>query len=81
MKAEQRVKYINLARRIQEHPDFRSKYAENRYVRNREIAFNRIFDEVMAQQRRTELDLYRMLSSDDSFRLAMMDTLKRIMRG
>jgi type I restriction enzyme R subunit len=35
----------------------------------------------MAQQRRTELDLYRMLSSDDSFRLAMMDTLKRIMRG
>jgi type I restriction enzyme R subunit len=35
----------------------------------------------MAQQRRTELDLYRMLSSDGSFRLAMMDTLKRIMRG
>ena len=78
---EQRVKFINLARRIQEHPDFRSKYAENRDVQNREIAFNRIFDEVMAQQRRTELDLYRMLSSDDSFRLAMMDTLKRIMRG
>jgi type I restriction enzyme R subunit len=77
---EQRVKFITLAQRIQEHPDYITKYAENPDVQNREIAFNRIFDDVMGQQRRSELDLYRMLSQDDAFKLAMMDTLKRMLR-
>jgi type I restriction enzyme R subunit len=78
---EQRVKFITLAQRIQEHPDYITKYAENPDVQNREIAFNRIFDDVMGQQRRSELDLYRMLSQDDAFKLAMMDTLKRMLRA
>ncbi|MBL7812695.1 MAG: type I restriction endonuclease subunit R [Bacteroidetes bacterium] len=78
---EQRVKFISLAQRIQEHPDYKTKYAENQDSQNREIAFNKIFDEVMSKQRRNELDLYRMLSTDDAFKLAMQDTLKRILRG
>jgi type I restriction enzyme R subunit len=77
---EQRVKFVTLMQRMREHPDFITKYAENPDVQNREIAFNRIFDDVMGQQRRSELDLYRMLSQDDAFKLAMMDTLKRMLR-
>lgn len=78
---EQRVKFVNLAQRMQSHPDFKEKYAENTDVLNREIAFNKIFDEVMGKQRKTELDLYRLLSQDDSFKIAMQDTIKRLLRA
>ena len=76
---EQRVKFVSLAKSIQAHPDYLEKYSENADVQNREIAFKKIFDDVMAQQRKIELDLYKKVTQDDSFRIAMQDTLKRIL--
>jgi type I restriction enzyme R subunit len=76
---EQRIKFVNLAQRIQTHPDFINKYAENADSQNREIAFKKIFDEVMAKQRKNELDLYRLISTDEAFKVAMQDTLKRVL--
>jgi type I restriction enzyme R subunit len=76
---EQRVKFVTLAKSIQAHPDYLEKYSENTDVQNREIAFKKIFDDVMAQQRKIELDLYKKVTQDDSFRIAMQDTLKRIL--
>lgn len=77
---EQRVKFVNLAQKIKEHPDFKEKYQENPDAQNREIAFGKIFEEVMGKQRKTELDLYRLLSQDESFKMAMQDTIKRVLR-
>jgi len=77
---EQRVKFVNIAQSMQAHPDFKEKYSENPDPQNRDYAFMKIFDEVMAKQRKTELDLYRLISKDDAFKLAMQDTLKRILR-
>jgi len=76
---EQRVKFVSLAQKMKEHPDFEEKYAKNQDAQNRDIAFKKIFDEVMSQQRRSELDLYRLLSKDDGFKVAMQDTLKRML--
>ncbi|GEM55509.1 DEAD/DEAH box helicase [Flavobacterium branchiophilum] len=76
---EQRVKFVTLAKSIKAHPDYLEKYSENTDVQNREIAFRKIFDEVMSQQRKLELDLYKKVTQDDSFRIAMQDTLKRIL--
>ncbi|MES2478682.1 MAG: type I restriction endonuclease [Bacteroidota bacterium] len=76
---EQRVKFLNLATSMQAHPDFKDSYANNADSQNRELAFKKIFDDVMAKQRKNELELYRMISKDDSFRIAMQDTLKRIL--
>ncbi|QEC51718.1 type I restriction enzyme R subunit [Anseongella ginsenosidimutans] len=76
---EQRVKFINLARSISSHPDYKEKYAKNSDTQNREIAFHKIFDEVMAKQRKHELDLYRLISQDPAFKSAMQGTLKRIL--
>jgi type I restriction enzyme R subunit len=76
---EQRVKFVSLAKSIQAHPDYLEKYSENSDAQNREIAFKKIFDDVMAQQRKMELDLYKKVTQDDSFRIAMQDTLKRIL--
>ena len=76
---EQRVKFIHLAQSMKLHPDFKEKYSENGDTQNREIAFKKIFDEVMSKQRKSELDLYRLIAKDDAFKLAMQDTLKRIL--
>lgn len=76
---EQRVKFVNLAQSMRTHPDFKEKYSENTDTQNRNIAFNKIFDEVMSKQRKSELDLYRLIAKDDAFKLAMQDTLKRIL--
>jgi type I restriction enzyme, R subunit len=77
---DQRVKFVNLAKSMQAHPDFEEKYAKNPDAQNREIAFLKMFEEVMAKQRKNELDLYRLISNDEAFKYAMRDTLKRILR-
>jgi len=78
---EQRVKFVNIAQSIRNHPDFKIKYAENEDSQNREIAFRKIFDEVMSRQRKNELDLYRLISKDDAFKTALQETLKRILKA
>jgi type I restriction enzyme R subunit len=78
---EQRVKFVSLANNIRIHPDFRVKYADNQDNQNREMAFEKIFDDVMAKQRKTELDLYRLISKDVAFKRAMQETLKRILKA
>ena len=77
---EQRAKFVNLAQKMKEHSDFKEKYADNSDVQNREIAFSKIFDEVMGKQRKNELDLYRLISQDEGFKTAMQDTIKRMLR-
>jgi len=76
---EQRAKFVNLAKNMQTHPDFKAKYAENTDIQNRDIAFDKIFADIMSKQRKLELDLYKKVTQDDSFRIAMQDTLKRML--
>lgn len=76
---EQRVKFVSLAQHIKAHPDYKEKFSENTDTINREIAFGQIFNDVMAKQRKNELELYRLIAKDDAFKLAMMDTLKRVL--
>ena len=76
---EQRVRFLNIAQKIKEHPDYESKFLSSTDTQHKELAYIKIFDEVMNQQRRTELDLYRLISQDDAFRQAMQDTVKRIL--
>ncbi|HED05105.1 MAG TPA: type I restriction endonuclease subunit R [Ignavibacteria bacterium] len=75
---DQRIKFISLSKHIQEHPDYKSKVADNKDVQNRDLAFKKILDEVMAQQRKKELDLYRLYAKDDSFHRAFFDAMKRL---
>lgn len=76
---EQRIRFVNMAQRMKAHPDFKTKYSENEDVQNKEIAFKRIFDDVMSSQRKNELDLYRLLAKDEAFKSAMQETLKRLL--
>jgi len=76
---EQRVRFINIAKKIQDHPDYQSKYLENKDTQNRDLAYAKIFSEVMQQQRRNELELYKKIAQDDAFKQAMQDTIKRLL--
>ena len=48
-------------------------------LQNREIAFNKIFEDVMGKQRKNGLDLYRLVSQDEGFKTAIQDTLRRML--
>ena len=75
---DQRVKFISLTKSIQTHPDFQSKVAENLDEQNKNLAFQKILDDVMSKQRKQELDLYRLYAKDEAFKTAFFDTMKRM---
>ena len=75
---DQRVKFVSLTKSIQAHPDFQPKVLENQDQQNKELAFQKILDEVMSKQRKQELDLYRLYAKDDAFKTAFFDTMKRL---
>ncbi|MCP4117002.1 MAG: type I restriction endonuclease subunit R [Desulfobacteraceae bacterium] len=75
---EQRVKFLNIADSIKAHPDFEEKYKNNQDVQNRELAFEKIFEEVILKNRRNELELYKLLANDTAFKAAMQQSLQRL---
>ncbi|MBX7154588.1 MAG: type I restriction endonuclease subunit R [Candidatus Kapaibacterium sp.] len=75
---DQRVKFITISKYIQAHPDFQTKVANNKDLQNRDLAFKKILDDVMGQQRKKELELYKLYAKDESFYQALFDTMKRM---
>lgn len=75
---DQRIKFVSISKHIQAHPDYQEKVAENKDAQNRDLAFKKILDEVMGQQRRKELELYKLYVKDESFYQALFDTMKRL---
>jgi len=75
---DKRVKFIQIGKRIGEHPDFQSKFVENPDEQTSDLAFRKILDEVMSRQRKNEMDLYKLYAKDESFYQAFYDTMKRI---
>lgn len=64
---------------MQAHPYYKEKYKANPDSQNREIAYVKIFNDMIAKNRKNELDLYRLMSQDSSFKKSIMDTLKRLL--
>ena len=78
---EQRVKFLSIADSIKAHPDFAEKYKNNQDSHNRLLAFEKIFEEVMLEKRRNELELYKLLASDGAFKAAMQQSLQEVVNG
>ena len=70
---------MNLAQKMKAHPDFKEKYSDNPDAQNRDIAFTKIFEDIMSKQRKDELELYRLVSKDEAFKQALQDTIKRML--
>lgn len=75
---EQRVKFLNLAESIRAHPDFEEKFENNPDPQNRNLAFQKIFEDVLLTNRRNELDLYKSLTTDPSFKLSLQKHLEKL---
>ncbi len=75
---DQRIKFMNLTKSIKRHPDYQTKVAENKDVLNRDLAFKKILNDVMSQQRRQELELYKLYAKDEAFQQAFLNTMKRM---
>ena len=75
---DQRVKFISLSKSVQAHPDFDMKVAQNSDDQNRELALKKILDDVMSQQRKQELELYKLYAQDPSFYQAFYNTIKQV---
>ena len=74
---EQKVKFVNIANSIKQHPDFELKYKNNHDPHNRELAFEKILKEIMLQRRKEELELYKLFASDAAFKTSWMQSMQR----
>src|SRR5690606_12483146 len=75
---DQRVKFFSLSKSVQAHPDFDMKVAQNSDDQNRELALKKILDDVMAQQRKQELELYKLYAQDPAFYQSFYNTIKQV---
>lgn len=75
---EQRIKFESYKKSIEAHPDFQTKVAENVDTQNRDLAFEKIIKEIMARQRKLDLEMYKKFVKDDGFAQAFIDNMKRM---
>lgn len=78
---EQKVKFINIAESIKQHPDFEAKYQNNPDPHNRELAFEKMLKEVMLSRRKDELELYKMFAGDAAFKAAWVQSMQRMVQS
>lgn len=76
---EQRVKFITIQKRIAAHPDFEFMVANNMDTENRKLAMKKILDEVMAKQRRADLNMYKMYVKDEAFQRGVINMMETMM--
>jgi type I restriction enzyme R subunit len=74
---EQKVKFINIAESVRNHPDFEAKYRNNPDPHNRELAFEKMLKEVMLLRRKDELELYKLFAGDSAFKASWTQSMQR----
>jgi type I restriction enzyme, R subunit len=76
---EQRVKFISILKYVQQQPNFQTHVVNNTDVQNRELALQKMINDAINQQRKSELELYKLYSQDPAFKQAMQDTIRRML--
>lgn len=73
---DQRVILIDLAKRLQKHPDFVKKYKDNVDPFTRKPAFKKMVDTIMYSQRKNIDDLYKLFRKDKAFEETLIQMLE-----
>ena len=73
---EQRVKVVDIAKNVQSHLDFYSKYHNNPDLHHRQLALDKIIKEVMLKRRKDEIELYKLFTENSEFRLLWQQHLE-----
>ena len=75
---EQRVRLLSMANSIKSHPDFQDKYKNNPDPHNQNLAFEKLFKEIMLQRRKDDLEFYKLFASDEAFKASLMQSMQRM---
>jgi type I restriction enzyme R subunit len=76
---EQRVKFINIAQHVINHPKYKDTVLNNPDEQNRKIALEDIIQHAVNSERKRELDLYKKYASDDEFKRAFDASIMRML--
>lgn len=76
---EQRVKFINIAKHVIGHADYKVQVEDNPDSQNRQLALERLIQQAISAERRRELDLYKRYASDPDFKRAFDASVSRLL--
>ncbi len=76
---EQKIRLLHIIKKIKEHKDFGVKYQNNQDSHTKKIALDSMIREVMNQNRKKELDLYRLYANEDDFKVDIYNYIHRIL--
>lgn len=76
---EQRVKFINIAKHVMSHADYKIQVEDNPDSQNRQLALERLIQQAISVERRRELDLYKRYASDPDFKRAFDASVSRLL--
>lgn len=77
---EGREKFLNFTQKIQDHPDYQSKFVENKDEYTRQIAYETIVSEVIYAMRRKEIEFFKQWLNDEDFRRISIQQSQRFLR-
>ena len=78
---EQRAKFIHIIDKVKAHKDFEQNYEKNADEINKKLAIAKIIDEVINNERRKELELYRLFATNETFKLGLMENIEMALRA
>jgi type I restriction enzyme, R subunit len=76
---EQRVKFINIAKHVVNHADYRAQVEGNPDAQNKKLAMEKLIQHAISFERRRELDLYKRYAGDPDFKRAFDASISRIL--
>lgn len=76
---EQRVKFINIAKHVMDHADYKAQVEDNPDAQNRQLALEKLIQNAISIERKRELDLYKRYASDADFKRAFDATIARVL--
>ena len=76
---EQRVKFINIAKHVMNHADYKAQVEDNPDTQNRQLALERLIQQAISVERRRELDLYKRYAGDPDFKRAFDASISRLL--
>ena len=76
---EQRVKFINIAKHVMNHADYKAQVEDNPDSQNRQLALERLIQQAISVERRRELELYKRYASDRDFKRAFDASVSRLL--
>lgn len=65
-----RVRFVNIVRNVVNNPNYETQVVNNSDLQNRRLAFEKIIQQAISQQRKKDLELYRKYATESAFREA-----------